>query len=126
MNGLMPFSGFWCAATSSGILRMSSSSRSRATASIQYEIERQGAAKAEARQRARDLIAMVNLAAASLNPLLMAVHSVPKAALMPIIMLWLGIGDAPKLLVIRWAWLYRLFITIQVNSDSLRRIPVEL
>jgi ABC-type nitrate/sulfonate/bicarbonate transport system permease component len=78
------------------------------------------------RGSARDLIAMVNLAAASLNPLLMAVHPVPKAALMPIIMLWLGINDAPKLLVIRWAWLYRLFITIQVNSDSLRRIPVEL
>lgn len=34
------------------------------------------------------------------NPLLMVSYPVPKAALMPIIMLWLGVGDASKLLVI--------------------------
>ena len=40
------------------------------------------------------------LAAAFFNPLLMTVYPVPKAALMPIIMLWLGVGDASKTLVI--------------------------
>src|SRR6202040_2587948 len=30
------------------------------------------------------------------NPLLMIVYPVPKAALMPIIMLWLGVGDIAK------------------------------
>ena len=34
------------------------------------------------------------------NPLLMVIYPVPKAALMPIIMLWLGIGDLSKTLVI--------------------------
>jgi NitT/TauT family transport system permease protein len=34
------------------------------------------------------------------NPLLMVIYPVPKAALMPIIMLWLGIGDTAKTLVI--------------------------
>lgn len=34
------------------------------------------------------------------NPLLMVVYPVPKAALMPIIMLWLGVGDLSKTLVI--------------------------
>jgi NitT/TauT family transport system permease protein len=34
------------------------------------------------------------------NPLLMIIYPVPKAALMPIIMLWLGIGDIAKILVI--------------------------
>src|ERR1700736_4007127 len=34
------------------------------------------------------------------NPLLMVIYPVPKAALMPIIMLWLGVGDAAKTLVI--------------------------
>lgn len=34
------------------------------------------------------------------NPLLMMTYPVPKAALMPIIMLWFGVGDASKLLVI--------------------------
>jgi NitT/TauT family transport system permease protein len=34
------------------------------------------------------------------NPLLMIFYPVPKAALMPIIMLWLGIGDMSKTLVI--------------------------
>jgi len=34
------------------------------------------------------------------NPLLMVVYPVPKAALMPIIMLWLGVGDVAKTLVI--------------------------
>jgi NitT/TauT family transport system permease protein len=38
--------------------------------------------------------------AAFLNPLLMLIYPIPKAALMPIIMLWLGVGDASKLLVI--------------------------
>src|SRR3954452_4521605 len=40
------------------------------------------------------------LTAAFLNPLLMIIYPVPKAALMPIIMLWLGVGDASKTLVI--------------------------
>jgi NitT/TauT family transport system permease protein len=34
------------------------------------------------------------------NPLLMITYPVPKAALMPIIMLWLGVGDVSKTLVI--------------------------
>jgi NitT/TauT family transport system permease protein len=38
--------------------------------------------------------------AAFFNPLFMVIYPVPKAALMPIIMLWLGIGDASKTLVI--------------------------
>jgi NitT/TauT family transport system permease protein len=38
--------------------------------------------------------------ASSFNPLLMVIYPVPKAALMPIIMLWLGIGDTAKTLVI--------------------------
>jgi NitT/TauT family transport system permease protein len=38
--------------------------------------------------------------AAFFNPLLMVVYPVPKAALMPIIMLWLGVGDVSKTLVI--------------------------
>jgi NitT/TauT family transport system permease protein len=33
------------------------------------------------------------------NPLLMVIYPVPKAALMPIIMLWLGVGDVAKTLV---------------------------
>ena len=40
------------------------------------------------------------LVAAFFNPLLMMIYPVPKAALMPIIMLWLGVGDASKTLVI--------------------------
>jgi NitT/TauT family transport system permease protein len=38
--------------------------------------------------------------AAFFNPLLMITYPVPKAALMPIIMLWLGVGDLSKTLVI--------------------------
>ena len=38
--------------------------------------------------------------AAFFNPLLMITYPVPKAALMPIVMLWLGVGDASKTLVI--------------------------
>jgi NitT/TauT family transport system permease protein len=40
------------------------------------------------------------LTAAFFNPLLMIIYPVPKAALMPLIMLWLGVGDASKTLVI--------------------------
>ena len=38
--------------------------------------------------------------AAFFNPLLMVIYPVPKAALMPIIMLWLGVGEIAKILVI--------------------------
>ena len=38
--------------------------------------------------------------AAFFNPVLMVIYPVPKAALMPIIMLWLGVGDIAKTLVI--------------------------
>src|SRR6202158_4104812 len=38
--------------------------------------------------------------AAFFNPLLMVTYPVPKAALMPIIMLWLGVGEVAKMLVI--------------------------
>jgi NitT/TauT family transport system permease protein len=41
-----------------------------------------------------------NNVAALFNPLLMVTYPVPKAALMPVIMLWLGVGDATKTLVI--------------------------
>src|SRR5260370_2970164 len=34
------------------------------------------------------------------NPLLMVIYPVPKAALMPIIMLWLGVGDVAKPLLL--------------------------
>jgi len=46
------------------------------------------------------LMGRSRLVAAFFNPLLMVIYPVPKAALMPIIMLWLGIGDASKTLVI--------------------------
>ncbi len=35
-----------------------------------------------------------------LNPLFMIIYPVPKGALMPILMIWLGVGDASKILVI--------------------------
>lgn len=35
-----------------------------------------------------------------LNPLIMMVYPIPKAALMPILMIWLGVGEASKVLVI--------------------------
>jgi len=40
------------------------------------------------------------LVASLFNPLLMVTYPVPKAALMPIIMLWLGVGEVAKILVI--------------------------
>jgi NitT/TauT family transport system permease protein len=46
------------------------------------------------------MIGRSRLTAAFFNPLLMIIYPVPKAALMPIIMLWLGVGDASKTLVI--------------------------
>ncbi|MEW6644827.1 MAG: ABC transporter permease [Pseudomonadota bacterium] len=42
----------------------------------------------------------VDAVASFFNPLLMVTYPVPKAALMPIIMLWLGVGDLSKTLVI--------------------------
>jgi ABC-type nitrate/sulfonate/bicarbonate transport system permease component len=38
--------------------------------------------------------------AAFFNPLMMVIYPVPKAALMPLIMLWIGVGDGSKILVI--------------------------
>jgi NitT/TauT family transport system permease protein len=46
------------------------------------------------------LMGRSRIVASFFNPLLMVVYPVPKAALMPIIMLWLGVGDLAKTLVI--------------------------
>ena len=46
------------------------------------------------------LMGRSRVVASFFNPLLMVIYPVPKAALMPIIMLWLGIGDLAKTLVI--------------------------
>jgi len=46
------------------------------------------------------LMGRARLVAALCNPLLMIIYPVPKAALMPLIMLWVGVGDASKVLVI--------------------------
>jgi NitT/TauT family transport system permease protein len=46
------------------------------------------------------LMGRSRIVAAFFNPLLMVIYPVPKAALMPIIMLWLGVGDVAKTLVI--------------------------
>jgi NitT/TauT family transport system permease protein len=46
------------------------------------------------------LMGRVNAVASLCNPLLMISYPVPKAALMPIILLWVGIGDVAKILVI--------------------------
>ena len=46
------------------------------------------------------MMGRTRLVAAFFNPLLMIIYPVPKAALMPLIMLWLGVGDASKTLVI--------------------------
>ena len=46
------------------------------------------------------MMGRARLVAAFFNPLLMIIYPVPKAALMPIIMLWLGVGDIAKMLVI--------------------------
>jgi NitT/TauT family transport system permease protein len=46
------------------------------------------------------MMGRARLVAAFFNPLLMVIYPVPKAALMPLIMLWLGVGDASKTLVI--------------------------
>ena len=46
------------------------------------------------------LMGRIGIVANLLNPLMMLTYPVPKAALMPIIMLWFGVGDASKLLVI--------------------------
>ena len=46
------------------------------------------------------LMGRIRGVASFFNPLLMIIYPVPKAALMPIIMLWLGVGDISKTLVI--------------------------
>jgi NitT/TauT family transport system permease protein len=46
------------------------------------------------------LMGRVRAIAAFWNPLLMVIYPVPKAALMPVLMLWLGVGEASKTLVI--------------------------
>jgi NitT/TauT family transport system permease protein len=46
------------------------------------------------------MMGRVKSVASFFNPLLMVIYPVPKAALMPVIMLWLGVGDLSKTLVI--------------------------
>ena len=46
------------------------------------------------------LMVTSRLASQMLNPLIMMIYPIPKAALMPILMIWLGVGDMSKILII--------------------------
>lgn len=46
------------------------------------------------------LMGTSEIASKLLNPLIMMIYPIPKAALMPILMIWLGVGEASKILVI--------------------------
>ncbi len=60
------------------------------------------------------LMGRIKAVAAFFNPLMMIIYPVPKAALMPIIMLWMGVGDVSKILVI--------FLGV-IAADHLSRLP---
>jgi NitT/TauT family transport system permease protein len=69
------------------------------------------------------LIAYSRLMELTVYPILLGLNAVPKIAIAPILILWMGFGPGPKILV---AFLLCLFPIVIATATGLKQTPVEL
>jgi ABC-type nitrate/sulfonate/bicarbonate transport system permease component len=60
----------------------------------------------------------------TLNPLVFLTYPVPKIVMLPLFMLWFGIGDVSKIMIIALACFYPMFINAYYGARSTPRILV--
>ena len=65
------------------------------------------------------LMGMSRLARAALDPLVAATYPVPKIAVLPLLMLFLGIGEAPKIAIVAVAVVYLVLINTMVGVRTI-------
>jgi NitT/TauT family transport system permease protein len=63
---------------------------------------------------------------AALDPVVAAVHSVPKIAILPLFMIVLGIGEAPKIAVVAAAAFFPLLISTMAGVRQISPIHLEV
>ena len=72
------------------------------------------------------LIAFQPLARRLVYPLLLGLQSVPKVALAPLVTLWFGVGEAPKILVIVLVCFFPILVNIVAGFEAVPRSMVDL
>ena len=62
----------------------------------------------------------------ALRPLLVAVYSIPKVALAPLIIMWFGLGDAPKIILAGGFVFFIVFMNIIAGIESMNRDHINI
>jgi NitT/TauT family transport system permease protein len=62
----------------------------------------------------------------ALRPLLIAIYSIPKVALAPLIIMWFGLGDAPKIILAGGFVFFIVFMNIVAGIESMNRDHINI
>jgi NitT/TauT family transport system permease protein len=62
----------------------------------------------------------------ALRPFLIAVYSIPKVALAPLIIMWFGLGDAPKIILAGGFVFFIVFMNVVAGIESVNRNHVNI
>jgi NitT/TauT family transport system permease protein len=62
----------------------------------------------------------------ALRPFLIAVYSIPKVALAPLIIMWFGLGDAPKIILAAGFVFFIVFMNVVAGIESVNRNHINI
>lgn len=62
----------------------------------------------------------------AMRPVLIAIYSIPKVALAPLIIMWFGLGDAPKIILAGGFVFFIVFMNVVAGIESVNRHHVDI
>ena len=72
------------------------------------------------------VIAFTSLCGGSLYPILLGLQSVPKVALAPLVILWLGIGNLPKIVIVILVCFFPILVNVVAGFEATPRAMLDL
>jgi NitT/TauT family transport system permease protein len=72
------------------------------------------------------LIAFTPLARRIVYPILLGLQSVPKVALAPLVILWLGIGESPKVIIVVLVCFFPILVNVITGLEAVPRSMLDL
>src|ERR1700733_3176566 len=72
------------------------------------------------------IIAFTNTARRLLYPILLGLQSVPKVALAPLVILWLGIGNWPKIIIVILVCFFPILVNVVAGFEAVPKRTLDL
>ena len=72
------------------------------------------------------IIAFTNTARRLLYPILLGLQSVPKVALAPLVILWLGIGNWPKIIIVILVCFFPILVNVVAGFEAVPKPMLDL